>query len=435
MRLSIYLRIIPGILVCLVGVSCSMEEPGNVKNASAVRQVLAGKRTTANAAWWGFDESDATAALQSAIDSGAKKVLVPNMGKDWIVRPVTLADSQEIVFEPGVVLTAKKGEFKGSNDSVLNAVGKKAIKLTGNSAVIRMQKNDYMSENYTKAEWRMAVNLRSCSDVAIEGFELRDSGGDGIYLGVSGEQPHCENIRIRNVVFDNNYRQGISVISCDGLLMENCTIRNTSGTAPEAGIDLEPNHENERLSKILIRNCRFENNRGFGIQLYANALRAGSEKLSITFENCRITSAEGGGIFIGAIRDNGPGGFVEFRNCDVDSVAQWGFMASEKSALAAIVRFTNCSWRATAFRSDIANPSPFVIRSRVDRDVAVSGGIEFGNCSLEDSIDRPFITTALDSSGFYVAALAGSIRIANPHGVRMELGKGAKDNSLAAIRE
>jgi len=412
-----------------------MDEPGNVKNASAVRQVLAGKRTTANAAWWGFDESDATAALQSAIDSGAKQVLVPNMGKDWIVRPVTLADSQEIVFAPGVVLTAKKGEFKGSNDSVLNAYEKKAIKLTGNGTVIRMQKNDYMSKDYTKAEWRMAVNLRSCSDVAIEGFELRDSGGDGVYVGVAGDKLYCENIRIRNVIFDNNYRQGISVISCDGFLMEDCIIRNTGGTAPEAGIDLEPNHENERLSKILIRNCRFENNRGFGIQLYVNALRAGSEKLSITFENCRITSAEGGGIFTGAIRDNGPGGFVEFRNCVVDSVAQWGFMASEKSALAAIVRFSDCSWRATALRGDIANPSPFVIRSRADRDVAVSGGIEFGNCSLDDSIDRPFITTALENSGFYVAALAGAIRIVNPYGVKMELGKGAKDNSLVALRQ
>ncbi len=87
-------------------------ENPNIKNPEAVQEVLVGKRTEANAAWWGFNEEDVTTALQSAIESGAKKVIVPNMGKDWIVRSIHLVSNQEIEFEEGVVITAKRGDFK-----------------------------------------------------------------------------------------------------------------------------------------------------------------------------------------------------------------------------------------------------------------------------------------------------------------------------------
>jgi hypothetical protein len=36
---------------------------------------------------------------------------------------------------------------------------------------------------------------------------------------------------------DRNYRQAISVIGDENLLLENCTLRNTKGTPPETGID------------------------------------------------------------------------------------------------------------------------------------------------------------------------------------------------------
>ena len=87
--------------------------PGNVKSPEAVGEVASGKRTEANAAWWGFNETDVTSALQSAINSRVKKVVVPNMGKEWIVRPIFLANDQEIEFENGVVIKAKEGSSRG----------------------------------------------------------------------------------------------------------------------------------------------------------------------------------------------------------------------------------------------------------------------------------------------------------------------------------
>ena len=86
---------------------------GNGPNAEAVKEVLARTLTTANASWWGFDEEDATEFLQAAIDSNAETVVVPYMGAPWVVKPIRLRGNLTMRFEPGVVVLAKEGEFKG----------------------------------------------------------------------------------------------------------------------------------------------------------------------------------------------------------------------------------------------------------------------------------------------------------------------------------
>ena len=86
--------------------------PGKGRNPEAGAQVAAGVLATANASWWGFDSEDATDALQGAINSKAKTVIVPFMNAPWQVRPIFLRSNLELIFEPGVVVLAKKGEFK-----------------------------------------------------------------------------------------------------------------------------------------------------------------------------------------------------------------------------------------------------------------------------------------------------------------------------------
>lgn len=76
------------------------------------REVETGKRKEARASWWGFKPDDATECLQAAMDSGAGKVVVDNVGHDWVVSPMRVPNDIELVFADGVVVRAKKGEFK-----------------------------------------------------------------------------------------------------------------------------------------------------------------------------------------------------------------------------------------------------------------------------------------------------------------------------------
>ena len=71
-----------------------------------IREVRSGVRSEAKASWWGFQEKDSTRALQAAIDSGAKKVIVDHTGKEWLTAPLKLRSDMELILEDNVVVRA-----------------------------------------------------------------------------------------------------------------------------------------------------------------------------------------------------------------------------------------------------------------------------------------------------------------------------------------
>lgn len=265
-------------------------------NDAAIAEALAKPDKVVKASWFGYEAAEATKALQAAINSGAKKVIIDNAG-EWIVEPINLTSDQVIEIEKGVVITAKRGAFKGVSDSLFNLHGIRNVVIDGNGALLRMLKSDYFSPEYKRGEWRTGIAILSCSNITVGGLTIKDSGGDGIYLGNAGEaQPYCKDIVIRNVVCDGNARQGISVISAENLLIENCTLINTIGTPPEAGIDFEPNLPHERLVNIVMRNCVAENNKGGGYIVYFGNFNETTTNVSITYDNCSAKNNAFGGF-------------------------------------------------------------------------------------------------------------------------------------------
>ena len=204
MRRSVLVRLFACVLGAAFFFGCASmhksagdESLNHRADAKAVADVQAGKRAVASAAWWGFDEQDSTAALQAAIRSGAKKLIVPNMGKPWTVGPLVLESNQEIVFEPGAVVMARAGAFLGTGDCLLSAGDKENITLTGPGASLVMRKHDYTSPPYAKGEWRHCLSLMGCRNVTVQGLRLASSGGDGIYLGHGGSRTDCQDITIK----------------------------------------------------------------------------------------------------------------------------------------------------------------------------------------------------------------------------------------------
>ena len=432
-------------LTCCVACSDSVagEERliGNFKSPIAVREVLACKRTVANAAWWGFDEEDSTAALQAAINSGASNVIVPYMGSAWIVRPIKLSSNQEIVFEPGVVVVAKKGEFKGKNDCLFSAIGKKNVTLRGYGATLRMWKEDYAGANYQQGQWRHVLRFVGCRNVKVFGLVLRDSGGDGIYLGQgSTTSPPCKDILIEDCICDNNYRQGISVISAEDLQITNCIFKNTSGHSPGAGIDIEPNVFGNKLSNIVVSNCVSENNEGRGFVVALHKLTKLSADISILFVDC-YTKGCGRGLEVGTHGNETPKGLVEFKNCAIEDTLSAGIWIVT-NARDFDLRFTNCKIKnansASAFPekkyifSDTKYSFPIVLRTRRQKFFAKTGDIQFIDCHLYDKKPRPAIYVRTSGSGAINAK--GTIYVQNKLAEKLVAGPDAEDMSLKIER-
>ena len=376
------------------------------RDEATIQEVTSGKRTEARAEWWGFDETDATQALQSAINSKAKKVIVSNTGKPWNVRPIKLASDQEIVFEKGVVVQAVRGEFKKPQDMLILGQGVKNVTLSGDGATLKMWKADYQSPPYTKSEWRHALAFYACENVTIRGLLIADSGGDGIYLGAGSVGKPCKQVSIQDVRCINHHRQGISVISAEDLLIENCAFNDTQGTAPQAGIDFEPNSARERLKNCVLRNCTFNNNHSYGILFALGQLDYDTEPLGIRLENCR-TLGSLGALRVVVRNPSGVRGSIAFDRCHFEGSTKGGIGIDNKAVKGVALTFTHCDLVDLAVATP--NESPIVIKSGGNA-VETLGGIVFDDCTIEQKEERrPLFYD--DVGGARLKAITGTLTV------------------------
>lgn len=135
-----------------------------------------------------------------------------------------------------------------------------------------------------KGEWGMGISIKSSKNINIINPIIEKCWGDGIYLGQSGNKTN-KNIFINYGLLNDNRRNGISVISANGLTIENMVIANTKGTNPQAGIDFEPNKNNEKLQNILIRNLYTYKNKNQGMFFVFGALKGTKDSISISVNN------------------------------------------------------------------------------------------------------------------------------------------------------
>ena len=246
---------------------------------------------------FGFDAEDSTRFLQAALDSGAKKVIVDRRSSPWITKPLFCRSGQAVFFEEGVEVVAKRGEFRAKDDCLFMLNGLHDVKLVGGGkgATLRMWREDYLKPPYPKAEWRHCVAIHGCCRVTVENLALRDSGGDGLYVGRlrrSGkgvERRVSRDIVARGLVSDGNARQGSSITAVENLLYENCTFSNTRGRPPQDGIDIEPNGKFDPIENCVFRNCRFENNASSGFAIACFSHDEQSRPITVTLEDCMFT--------------------------------------------------------------------------------------------------------------------------------------------------
>jgi hypothetical protein len=404
---------------------------GNFKNPDAVQRVLSGKETVANAAWWGFNAVDSTEAIQGAINSGAAKVIIPYMGKEWVVQPIKLTSNQEVIFEPGVVVTAKKGDFKDRFDCLFSARNLSNVTLQGYGATLRMRKDDYKSLQYIKSEHRHVLELMSSSNINILGLRFASSGGDGIFITRDEHFLPCKNILIRDCICDDNYRQGISVISVDKLRIENCVLKNTMGTSPSAGIDLEPDDAVDMLVDVVISNCISENNAGSGFIASVGSLSEKSREVSVLFVNCYARNCAAPGLRFRSVSkytDNDPNGLIEFKNCTCENISYAGSYAIWGKVNSSLkLRFSDCKWQNVA---KIPKEFPIYLDLKRKGTVSRTGGVEFVNCYVYDEKDRPFMRITDVEAGKGVFDVTGEINICNPYGAKMNLGTSGEKLAL-----
>ncbi len=348
-----------------------------------IAAVESGALKTANATWWGFQADNATESLQRAIDSKVPRLVIENTGSDWIIdKPLKLVSNQEIVFEEGVVLQAKKGAFLGTNDSLLLGQNVENVSLIGKrGATLRMQRDDYANPQlYKKAEWRHGISFIDSKNIVLRGLTVKETGGDGLYLGAS-VSGYNKNVLVEDMIFDSNYRLGMAVISAEDLIIRRSQFNNTKGTAPNGGLDFEPNYPTQRLVNCIVEDSSFSGNlSGPGIEFYFIQLNNTSLPVSIEIHRAKVG---GNGLAVKSTVANKLGNAVKGEVKFFDSHFDHNRLLLYTPADAVQHTFTNCVFdygqAAQKIKATWDNV-PVVIAAD-----AQAKGVALGNITFENS--------------------------------------------------
>jgi polygalacturonase len=133
-----------------------------------------------------------------------------------------------------------------------------------------------------KCEQGYGISIAGSKNIKIVGTTITECWGDGLVLyGSHGVD--CNNITLLRITSRNNRRQGLSILNGDGILVDSCAFLNTHGTAPQDGIDIEP--DAGTTQNVTIKNCIIAYNVGCGIEMNAKPTTSAVIKNIIVHNN------------------------------------------------------------------------------------------------------------------------------------------------------
>jgi Right handed beta helix region len=328
------------------------------------------------------DGSDDTARLQDALNTASINGQSLRIGAGtYHVRPLYIPANSSITVDAGVIVEALPGY--GETDHMLNISDVQNVSITGTpgQTIFHMLKQEYSS-----GEYRHCLSIKGATNVTISGIQCNDSGGDGVYIG-EGSQGFSANVAILNSGFDNNRRQGLSLISGKSILISNCTFTNTMGTDPAGGIDIEPNRSTNILQNIVIDSSRATGNAGGGLIVGIQRMNATSTPVSIRISSF-VSERNGQSGFYAMDGQDGPtpavGGNVDIIDSQSNLDGQYGAVAAYWDTNGASLTFRNFAvTNANGSRSTIDNAAIAVKRGGGAR--YPMGNVHFWDTSITDT--------------------------------------------------
>lgn len=241
----------------------------------------------------GDGKTNDTKALQKALNHGGKLYIPKGTYLVSATVAKTVAEkTKRVVLSNGLKLrshttlvlnahaTLKVMTNDAFSSTLLNATNVSDIQIYGG----RLQGDrtthhakytyNFHGDAHYAGETGWGILLNGAHKVKVAHVRLDHFWGDGIDLLTSNEKNARTNrhIQLKHLTIDHNRRTGIAVESADDVDIAFNQISHTSGTAPSAGVNLEPSaFKNPKLrvvKNISVRDSTFKHNNGSAIQTY-----------------------------------------------------------------------------------------------------------------------------------------------------------------------
>lgn len=214
--------------------------------------------------------TDDTTALQLALDN-CKDLFIPN--GTYLIE-VNGGDSYEASVASGLIIPSNCHLVLAQN-AIIQADANlysyyRVLNLTHvNNVVIEGGKiyGDKLTRQGNFTEFGHCIVLEEANDVIIRDCNVAYAIGDSITLKSDDQSAtnYSYNVRIENCKLHDSRRQGISVIAGKNCIISGNEIYNIDGTAPQAGIDIEPNYDTNPCENIKIVNNFIHDTTGYSV--------------------------------------------------------------------------------------------------------------------------------------------------------------------------
>ena len=231
--------------------------------------------------------SELQAMINSVPDSGGEVVIPPGTYLIDAVKSIWLKSNVTLTMAPGAILKAipNNAEYY----AILRVSDVQNVKISG--GVLLGERNEHLGRS---GEWGMGIRITGSKDVLVQDTVCNEFWGDGFYIGEGANGRTSENIRLIGIKADQNRRQGLSLISGRNIEISGAQMTNTHGTAPAAGIDIEPNNVRNILDNVTITDLYTSGNQGAGILISSGALAGTRNAVSIKVINHRDDGSDRG---------------------------------------------------------------------------------------------------------------------------------------------
>jgi hypothetical protein len=217
----------------------------------------------------GDGRHDDTSAFQSAINSlpsTGGTITVP-AGTYMIdaLRSINMRSHVRLKLSSGAKLVAIPN--RSQRYYVIKAWKVSNVEITGGAIV-----GDRAKHIGSTGEWGMGIDIMGASKVYVHDLTVSDCWGDGLYIGAIGSGTRAvlsTDVTVKNVVSNNNRRQGLSFGPVNRVYVLGSTFSNTHGTLPQSGIDIEPSVQGS-AKNIRIVSTKVTGNGGSGIEVQRN---------------------------------------------------------------------------------------------------------------------------------------------------------------------
>jgi parallel beta-helix repeat protein len=198
---------------------------------------------------------------------------------------ISMRDNQRLTLSAGAILKAITTDSPAYN--IVRCYDVSNVIIEGGTI-----QGERSTHTGVTGEHGFAVGIWGSDNVTIRDVVLKDCWGDGLFVDHVSSTPST-NIVIDKIRCTNNRRNGASLVWANKVRVSNSTFDSQTGTAPQAGLGIEPD-VTKSVFDVTVSYCDFYGNVGNGF--YASKVN-GVAVYNIIVDGCSSRSNANGYVF------------------------------------------------------------------------------------------------------------------------------------------